>query len=267
MFYHVSLEWDDHTTLVETDYTSIDDIVKDVISPYLDNSTFIFSGYRIEPKYIERLNVFESGQQSHELKELIGKEFGITMHFDSIAGRLSFALNRYSTNITRSVIRQARSLAPQSQLAESKKLSKSKAFIVHGHDRQAQLEVQAFLTAQGIEGIILNEKPNAGQTIIEKIEATSDVGFAIILYTPCDVGGKSQTTLQSRARQNVVFEHGYLIAKIGRENVCPLVKGHVETPSDISGIVYTSMDDHGAWKMTLAREMRSAGYNIDMNKF
>jgi len=30
--------------------------------------------------------------------------------------------------------------------------------------------------------------------------------------------------LKPRARQNVVFEHGYLMGKIGRKNVCALVK-------------------------------------------
>ncbi len=43
----------------------------------------------------------------------------------------------------------------------------------------------------------------------------------------------------ARARQNVVFfEHGYLISKLGRNNVCALVKQSVEIPNDISGIVY-----------------------------
>jgi predicted nucleotide-binding protein len=70
-----------------------------------------------------------------------------------------------------------------------------------------------------------------------------------------------------RARQNVVFEHGYLIGKLGRECVCALVKGDIETPSDISGVVYITMDDAGAWKMKLAKEMKSARLPVDMNKF
>lgn len=72
--------------------------------------------------------------------------------------------------------------------------------------------------------------------------------------------------MNSRARQNVVFEHGFLIGKIKRENVCALVKGNVELPNDISGVVYISMDDADAWKYTIAKEMRASGYDIDMNK-
>lgn len=72
---------------------------------------------------------------------------------------------------------------------------------------------------------------------------------------------------KNRARQNVVFEHGYLIAKLGRDRVCALVKGDVETPGDISGVVYVPMDENGAWKMKLAMDMQDVGLHVDMNKF
>ena len=70
----------------------------------------------------------------------------------------------------------------------------------------------------------------------------------------------------ARARQNVVFEHGFFIGKLGRPNVTALVKGKVETPNDISGVVYTDLDDRGAWKLDLAKELKSAGYQIDFSK-
>ena len=66
-----------------------------------------------------------------------------------------------------------------------------------------------------------------------------------------------------RARQNVVFEHGYLIGKLGRKRVCALIKNNVERPNDISGVVYIPYE--GSWKIDLAKEMRAAGYKIDMN--
>ena len=121
----------------------------------------------------------------------------------------------------------------------------------------------------GFEAIILHEQPNAGYTIIEKIAAYSDVVFAVVLYTECDLGRdktKKFEEEQYRARQNVVFEHGYLIGKLDREKVAAFVKGNVETPGDISGVVYTTMDNAGAWKQELVREMRAAGLNVDFNK-
>ncbi|MCG3658616.1 TIR domain-containing protein [Aliarcobacter butzleri] len=143
----------------------------------------------------------------------------------------------------------------------------NKVFIVHGHDNGAKHEVARFLINLGLEPIILHEQASSQKTIIEKIESyAGQVGFGVVLYTACDIGGKDKDNLQSRARQNVVFEHGYLIGLLGRDRVCPLVKGHIETPGDISGIVYTPMDDAGSWHLPLAKELRAAGYIIDPSK-
>ena len=93
-----------------------------------------------------------------------------------------------------------------------------------------------------------------------------NVNFGIVLYTPCDTGSLKGETPNPRARQNVVFEHGFLIGKIGRKRVHALVKGNVEKPNDISGVVYTPMDKTGGWKFIIANEMKSLGCKIDLNK-
>tara|TARA_R110001592_G_scaffold361223_1_gene671385 strand:+ start:640 stop:1470 length:831 start_codon:yes stop_codon:yes gene_type:complete len=145
--------------------------------------------------------------------------------------------------------------------------NKRKVFIVHGRDNEAKQEVSRFIEKLGLEAIVLHEQPSAGKTIIEKIEHYSnDADFALILYTACDKGrGAHESNIQpkNRARQNVVFEHGYLMAKLGRENVCSLVKGSIETPNDISGVVYVGMDEFGAWKNEVAKELKACGYAIN----
>ena len=147
-----------------------------------------------------------------------------------------------------------------------KSLNMTEVFVVHGHDDLAKTKAARFIEQLGLKPIVLHEQSSSGRTIIEKIEEYTNVGFGIILYTACDVGGKDPDNLKARARQNVVFEHGYLMGKIGRRNICAVVKGDIETPSDISGVVYTQMDNHDAWHFHLAKELRSAGYQIDMNK-
>lgn len=149
---------------------------------------------------------------------------------------------------------------------DKQEVNMSQVFIVHGHDDLAKVETARFIDKLGFEPIILHEQASSGKTIIEKIESYSNVGFGVVLYTACDVGAKKgeEANLKSRARQNVVFEHGYLIGKIGRKNVAALVKGNVQTPNDISGVVYLSMDSD--WKLDLAKELRESGYTVDMNK-
>jgi predicted nucleotide-binding protein len=158
-------------------------------------------------------------------------------------------------------------IKPKSKKSQisTKELDLTKVFIVHGHDDLLKIEVARFIEKFGLEAIILHEQASSGNTIIEKIEENSNVGFGIILYTPCDVGAKNEEkpNLQDRARQNVVFEHGYLIGKIGRRNVCALVKGNIEKPNDISGVVYISTSEE--WKLSIAKELRNSGYDVDMN--
>lgn len=152
---------------------------------------------------------------------------------------------------------------------EVKQMS-NKVFIVHGHDNEAIQEMARTFEKAGLEAIVLREQPDGGLTIIEKIEQYTDVDFAVVLYTQCDIGRTKTAPVdqeKSRARQNVVFEHGYLIGKLGRAHVCAVVKGDVETPGDISGVVYVPMDEHGAWKMRLACNMQDIGLSVDMNKF
>ncbi len=152
--------------------------------------------------------------------------------------------------------------APVKQQANAKRV-----FIVHGHDDLTKTKTARFIEKLGFEAVILHEQASKGMTIIEKIEANTDVGFAIVLYTPDDRGNAAEPAskgeLSPRARQNVVFEHGYLIAKLSRARVVPLVSGGVELPSDISGIVYV---DDANWQIEIAKEMKGAGYAVDFNK-
>jgi predicted nucleotide-binding protein len=142
-------------------------------------------------------------------------------------------------------------------------------FLVHGHDGTALQETARFLEKLGQEVIVLREQPNQGRTIIEKFENYADVGFAVVLLTGDDRGGTSAVTYKAqkpRARQNVVFEMGYFIGKLGRRCVCVLYRPGVEIPSDYSGVLYLELDMKGAWRLELAKELKSAGLDVDMNK-
>jgi Predicted nucleotide-binding protein containing TIR-like domain len=142
----------------------------------------------------------------------------------------------------------------------------NKVFIVHGHDGEAREAVARYLTMIGFDPIILNEQANKGRTVIEKVEAHSDVGFAVVLLTADDVGrANAEKKLEPRARQNVLLELGYFLARLGRANVCAFRKGDVSIPSDFAGVVWESMDGDG-WKLKLARELKAAGHTVDVSK-
>ena len=120
------------------------------------------------------------------------------------------------------------------------------------------------LESIGLTPIILAEQPDKGRTVIEKFEKEgNDVGFAVVLLTADDKGRKNRArTMQSRARQNVVFEMGYFMALLGRERVMLLLQEGVEEPSDLKGVVYTALDKDGAWRYKLVKELREQGYDV-----
>jgi Predicted nucleotide-binding protein containing TIR-like domain len=168
----------------------------------------------------------------------------------------------------------AQDVEPESPTAPSpiveppeRRPARRKVFIVHGHDEGAREAIARFLQKTEFEPVILHERPNRGRTIITKFQQeASDVGFAVVLMTPDDEGGKAGGPPRSRARQNVVFELGFFIGALGPERVAALVKGDIERPSDFEGVVYIPLDENGAWRQVLGRELEAAGFTIDWNK-
>jgi predicted nucleotide-binding protein len=119
----------------------------------------------------------------------------------------------------------------------------------------------------GVEAIVLSEHPNEGRTIIEKFEHYADVTYAVVLLTPGDRGHSAEEGVmpRPRARQNVVLELGYFIGRLSRRRVCALYKGTIELPSDMHGILCVPMDGGDGWQLKLAKEMKAAGLDVDMN--
>lgn len=145
----------------------------------------------------------------------------------------------------------------------------NRVFLVHGHNEAVTHATARFLERFGLDITVLREQPNSGRTIIEKFIDFSDVAFAIVLLTADDRGGRADEAYENqkpRARQNVILELGFFLGKLGRMRVCALYQNGVEIPSDYSGVLFIPIDDNGAWRLALARELKSVGLDIDMNK-
>ena len=165
-------------------------------------------------------------------------------------------------------------LTEKSQIQNEVVVMSTKVFIVHGHDDAMKQSVARTLEKLKLEPIILHEQPDSGKTIIEKLEGHAISGFAVILLSPDDMGylkdekakDKGAKNAKPRARENVILELGYFVGSLGRDKVMALKRGNdLEVPSDLSGVVYTPFDDHGAWEMKLVRELKAAGYIVDAN--
>lgn len=211
------------------------------------------------------------------LRTTIGDE--LAKEFSSLSGDDEFETLSMKVGLLQGILAKAQDDAntPGTEKTEADAIEQSlhadwpkgtrKVFVVHGHDEAAKEATARFLERLDLQPIILHEQSSGGRTIIEKFEKYSgDVGFAVILLTPDDLGAarKEKDKLQPRARQNVVLELGYFLGRLARNRVCALYKGGVELPSDIQGVIYVEMDDAGAWRTKLAQELVEAKCPINL---
>ena len=272
MYYHVIVETtekqkDKFITHCEFDITDRGYVKDNFAKPFILNQEFQINGYFISKGKIRRFKIKESQ---------ITTELMVKQAYDRLSPSVLVIFtperviegDKYSKDITKDIfseIEEARNTQIKIKKVQTTTVNR-KVFIVHGRDELLKTETARFLEKLNFEAIILHEQASAGKTIIEKIESYSDVGFGIILYTPCDEGKLvGAEDFSPRARQNVVFEHGFLIGKLGRSKVVALVKDNVETPNDISGVIYIPVDSAKAWQFSIAKELKASGFAIDLN--
>lgn len=119
------------------------------------------------------------------------------------------------------------------------------SFIVHGRNETVKYELKALLKELGLKPVILHEQDDKGLTIIEKFELyASQCSTAFVLLTPDEKSlTLSEKEFQWQARQNVIMEMGWFMARLGRERVILLYTGEVEIPSDIYGVLYLHFNE------------------------
>lgn len=138
-------------------------------------------------------------------------------------------------------------------------------FIVHGRDHLLRDRLISILEKLYFNPIVLDRQPNQSLTIIEKLERdVNNIGFSFILYTPDDFGGFKGENGMSRARQNVIFEHGLLIGMLGRDRTCAIINGAIELPSDLKGVIYEKVNDIENESIIIAKILKNAGYEVDL---
>lgn len=233
-----------------------------------EQQDYFFSEYKKWHKFnIELLEQFFDTTNNKYKKEYEGATFHIIYGDEDIVKTQKEDINK-EINVLESLIERLPLISTSIEVTNNEMKAErkftNKVFIVHGHNDAIKETVARRLSQLKLEPIILHEQPELGKTIIEKFEHnSSDVNFAIILLTADDEGkAKRESDYKARARQNVVFEMGYFIGKLGREKVFLLLEEGVDKPGDLDGIVYVTIDNHGAWMYKLVRELKAAGYSV-----
>ncbi|WP_066839185.1 TIR domain-containing protein [Rufibacter ruber] len=238
---------------------------------------------------------YHNGERDRVIKRsemLFRKIFGNDTHYISALKKIRFSPQIFSTSTPNSTFERAfnngkrellnllsviaedlqlESVINQPKATDSSIKNDSKTiFIVHGHNEEIKLAVARTLEKLKLDPIILHEQPSKGRTIIEKFTENSDVSFAIAILSADDIAyarNENPENLRYRARQNVIFELGYFIGKLGRDRVLALHEAveDFEIPSDYSGVLFVPYDKTGKWQFNLVKELKAVGVSVDAN--
>lgn len=253
MFYSILMEISEGSgknkltsSIIESDHSDLEKIKSNILFPYFQGKEFFMDGYRLNPKKISRIKIVSSEKSIKNLVDLKNEERHRKNMLSDIVILSSYDEYQIIHNddlindITNEILKEVQKEMTNSKITATENkdsvIDNKRVFIVHGHDDKIKWDVSNFLRKLRLEPVILHEQANQGKTIIEKLEAETDVGYGIILYTPCDKGGIADCNFESmrfRARQNVILEHGYLMGKLGRNKVCALLDGDIEKPRAI----------------------------------
>ncbi len=157
--------------------------------------------------------------------------------------------------------------------AEASAARTRRVFLAHGRDERWKEAVAHLLEHAGSDEVtILNDRPEERAKLLEQIgEQAHATRYAIVLLTADDVGAARLESPQepyftTRARQDVVFEMGFLVAALTPGRVCVLYEDGVELPCELEGISHVRLDLAGTWQPKLLLALRRAGFDYDLNR-
>jgi predicted nucleotide-binding protein len=209
-------------------------------------------GFYKELKFIEQVpfseQAFDSGFTKHEQAKL-----------------------REITNASNSLLQKVKLLLspPKSNNRITNQVRSNKIFVVHGQDNEMKTDVTQTLQKLDLDPILLHEKPNRGRTLIKKIDDYTHVSFAVVLVSPDDLAYPKEKTpdeAKYQANQNVIFELGYFLGRLGRQNVIAIYrkKKDFEIPNDYNGILW--IEYKSGWYFKLIKELQACNFDVDANK-
>ena len=151
----------------------------------------------------------------------------------------------------------------------------TKIYIIHGREHKIRDELVEYLRALDLTPILMDEMETDGlaDSFTTFLQSAAPAGYAIVILTPDDVGGLkgdvfkegvasgqiNSKALNERARQNVIFELGYFVGRVGDSRVTLLQTGYaLEYPSDIKGRWFIDYS-RSNWKSLLRRRLERAG--------
>ena len=269
--YHIYVEY------VEADKSGIrfnvpqEELVRTFSSPYTMGQPFWFLGKLLNPNKVTKVVIFWSYQTADKLKlpnqeNLVAAKDKKYLIENILKGKVkgAYLCTEKFLSSTEKTTAPAKQSIPGSDV-------RRRVFVVCGTDGEMKQAVTNSLTRLKLVPIVMCEEPSQGKKIVERFQEYSDVSFAVVLLSPDDcvyVKDEPPTKRKLRPRQDVIFELGFLLGKLGKNNVLVFFRecANFEIPTDFEGIKIAAFDNRDSWKLALIRELTNCGYDFDANR-
>jgi predicted nucleotide-binding protein len=187
--------------------------------------------------------------------------------FDSGFTRQEQAKLREVSNASNILLQKVKLLLspPASDTRLNSQVRSNKIFVVHGQDNEMKSDVTQTLQKLDLDPIILHEQPDSTQTLTDY----QHVSFAVVLLSPDELAYPKEKTSDEakyRANQNIIFELGYFLGRLGKQNVVAIYRKNkdFETPNNINGVVW--IEYKTGWYFELIKQLQANNYDVDANK-
>jgi predicted nucleotide-binding protein len=269
--YHIYLEY------AEPDKSGMrfnvlqEELVRTFSSPFSMGQPFWFLGKLLNPTKVIKAIIFWSYQTADKLtlpnqENLVAAKDKKYLIENILKGKVKggyLCTEKFLSST-------GKSMTPTQQEMPGSNL-RPRVFVVCGTDGEMKQAVTNALTKLRLVPVVMCEEPSQGRKLVDRFQDYADIGFAVVLLSPDDFAyskDESPTKRKLRPRQDVVFELGFLLGKLGKGNLLVLCREFIdfEGPTDFEGMKVIVFDDRDSWKLALIRELINCGYNVDANR-
>jgi len=269
--YHIYLEYAEPDKFGMRFNVLQEELVRTFSSPFSVGQPFWFLGKLLNPTKVIKAIIFWSYQTADKLtfpnqENLVAAKDKKYLIENILKGKVKGAYLCTEKFLSST----EKSMTPTQQEMMGSNL-RCRVFVVCGTDGEMKQAVTNALAKLRLVPVVMCEEPSQGRKLVDRFQDYADIGFAVVLLSPDDFAyskDESPTRRKLRPRQDVVFELGFLLGKLGKGNLLVFCREFIdfEGPTDFEGMKVTAFDDRDSWKLALIRELINCGYNVDANR-
>lgn len=138
--------------------------------------------------------------------------------------------------------------APVSPPPPSQAAPTGRRVVVLGLGGDAAGPARDFVEQLGLEAAVLDT------VSVEQLDSLRDAAFLLVLPG------------EDAEAAPAMLAIGFMLAVLGRSRIACLQSGQGEVPAVLQGATTIEIEKSGLWRLLLAREMKRAGLDVDLNR-